>query len=334
MILAWTRIGSGLVFKFKIITRVLVEWDDKSDTFNKSVGLGHQACFLRRPDILKLMLRHQKQWGKTPKLNYASAEHNSSVDIKSGSSEHNSSVDIKSGDRDALAFFSPICDALIVVVGLMQLIEALFNYASYSTQLENQSKKVLRSNCEHWRCILFELLRVFGPVVYLQSSAIDFKCELDINDDDADENDDKKYATRRNKRSRNVFLYCRRELVAAAAAVIAALLCVISAICKALMLSLDIEVLETVSVHLYLVSAMLTMWRVPFGSRVRYCPWYFTNAYVGALGDATFGVASLVDVCLHYSSSSTFGAKWYVVSAFFWTCSSWCYVISKRIRLH
>jgi hypothetical protein len=265
------------------------------------------------------MQRHPKQWGKTPKLNYAS-------------SEHNSSINVKAGDRDALAFFSPICDALVVVVGLMQLIEALFEYASYNTQLENQSKKVLRSNSEHWRCILFELLRVFGPVVYLQSSAIDFKCELDINDDD-NGNDDKKYALRRNKRSRNAFLYCRRELVAAAAAGIAALLCVISAICKALMLSLDIEALETASVHLYLVSAMLTMWREPFGSRVRYCPWYFTNAYVATLGDATFGVASLVDVCLHYSSS-TVGAKWYVVSAFLWTCSSWCYVISKRIRLH
>jgi hypothetical protein len=266
------------------------------------------------------MQRQSKQWGKTPKLNY-------------GSYEHNSSVNVKADDRAALAFFSPICDALIVVFGLMQLIEALFNYASYNTQLENQSKKILRSSkSEHWRCILFDLMRVFGPVFYLQSSAIDLQFALDINDDD-NGNDDKKYASRRNKRSRNVFLYCRRELVAAAAAGIAALLCVISAICKALMLSLDIEALETVSVHLYLVSAMLTMWRAPFGSRVRYCPWYFTNAYVGTLGDATFGVASLIDVCLHYSSS-TFGTKWYVVSAFFWTCSSWCYVISKRIRLH
>lgn len=275
------------------------------------------------------MQRHQKQWGKTPKLKYASPEHNNSVDIKAD-------------DRNA--FFSPICDALVVVAGLMQLIETLL-YASYTIDpIENQSKKVLR-NSKHWRCSLFELLRVFGPLVYLQSSAIDFKCELEINDNDNDD-DDKKYASRRNERSRSAFLYCRRELVAAATAVIAALLCVISAICRALMLSSDSEnvldnhtfsnfiaALETASVHLYLVSAMVSVWRAPFGSRVRYCPWYFTNAYVGTLGDATFAVASLVDVYLHYSSS-TFGAKWYVVSAFLWTCSSWSYIIAKRMRLY
>jgi len=260
----------------------------------------------------------------TPKLNYSSPEHDSD--------------DIKADDRNALALFSPICDSLVVVVGLMQLIVALFDYASYNTHLES-------SNSKHWRCILFELLRVFGPVVYLQSSAIDFKCELDINDDETDD-DDRKYSSRRNKRSRNAFLYCRSELVAAATAVIAAILCVISAICRALTLSSDIEevqenhslsdftaALETASVHLYLVSAMLTVWRGPFGSRVRYCPSYFTNAYVGTLGGATFGVASLIDVYLHYSSS-TFSAKWYVVSAFFWTCSSWCYVIAKRMKLY
>ena len=98
------------------------------------------------------MQRQSKQWGKTPKLNY-------------GSYEHNSSVNVKADDRAALAFFSSICDVFVVVVGLMQLIEALLEYASYNTQLENQSKKVLRSNNEHWRCILFELLRVFGPVI-------------------------------------------------------------------------------------------------------------------------------------------------------------------------
>lgn len=270
------------------------------------------------------MHRHQKQWGMTPKLNYSSPEHDSD--------------DIKADDRNALALFSPICDSLVVVVGLMQLIVALFDYASYNTHLES-------SNSKHWRCILFELLRVFGPVVYLQSSAIDLKCELDINDDETDD-DDRKYSSRRNKRSRNAFLYCRSELVAAATAVIAAILCVISAICRALTLSSDIEevqenhslsdftaALETASVHLYLVSAMLTVWRGPFGSRVRYCPSYFTNAYVGTLGDATFGVASIIDVYLHYSSF-TFSAKWYVVSAFFWTCSSWCYVIAKRMKLY
>jgi hypothetical protein len=71
------------------------------------------------------MQRHPKQWGKTPKLKYVS-------------SEHNNSIGIKSGDRDALAFFSPICDALIVVVGLMQLIEALFEYASYKVRMRDE----------------------------------------------------------------------------------------------------------------------------------------------------------------------------------------------------
>ena len=71
------------------------------------------------------MQRHPKQWGKTPKLQYVS-------------SEHNNSIGIKSGDRDALAFFSPICDALIVVVGLMQLIEALFEYASYKVRMRDE----------------------------------------------------------------------------------------------------------------------------------------------------------------------------------------------------
>jgi hypothetical protein len=63
-----------------------------------------------------------------------------------------------------------IWDALVVSVGLMQLIEAVLAHQEQSFS-------------NHSKCVVFQLLRIFGPVVYLRESADDFKCELIVSDD-------------------------------------------------------------------------------------------------------------------------------------------------------
>ena len=204
---------------------------------------------------------------------------------------------------------------------------------------------------------IFHLLRIFGPLVYLRNSADEFKREMIVGERNYD--DDNKHArrtkntyhleqevattaTRQKQRqkssllSRSNFLCCRRELVAAAAVGSAAVLSVVSAICKLLLLSSDgvmvVEkshlsdcavALESASVHMYLVSAILTLWKSPHS-------WYSGVESIEALGDTFFGAASVVDVCLQHSN--VLEGSWCIVSAFLWTCSSWFYILAKKQR--
>ena len=144
---------------------------------------------------------------------------------------------------------------------------------------------------------IFHPLRIFGPLVYLQNSADDFKRAIivgDINYDDDDkharrtkntnhlEQEVVTTATRQKQRQkssplyRSNFLCCRHELVAAAADSSAAVLSEVSAICKLLLLSSDGNMAveksylsgcaaasESASMHMYLVSAVFTLWKSP-----------------------------------------------------------------------
>jgi hypothetical protein len=306
--------------------------------------------------------------------------------------------------KDKQQHFNPhvtIWDALVVGVGFIQLIGSYAAYHSNNAPLAGgggggggggvrgdgsvkkwgtvaaaaqQRKGLLPYFWKHWK-VIFHLLRIFGPLVYLRNSAEDFKCEMIVGEKNYD--DDDKYARRtkntnhmeqdvvttatrqkqrqkqRQKRSPLSgfnFLCCRRELVVAATVCSAALLNVVSAICKLLLLSSDgnmvlektyfsdcAAALESASVHMYLVSAIFTLWKSP-DSWIG--PWSFTNGTpqyssvgsIEAFGDAFFGAASVVDVCLQHSSIPEGIHCWCVVSAFLWTCSSWFYVLAKCQR--
>jgi hypothetical protein len=258
-----------------------------------------------------------------------------------------------------------IWDALVVGVGFIQLIGSLWEHAAYRSNnapifgtvaaATLQQKGILPYFWNHWKAI-FHILRIFGPLVYLRNSADDFKREMIVGERNYD--DDDKYArraknthhpeqevvttaTRQKQRqkssplSRFNFICCRRELVAAAAVGSAAVLSVVSAICKVSLLSSDGNIvegkrylsdcavaLESASVHMYLVSAIFTLWKSPHS-------WYSSVGSIEALGDAFFGAASVVDVCLQHSNIREGINCWCVVSAFLWTCSSWFYVLAK-----
>ena len=258
-----------------------------------------------------------------------------------------------------------IWDALVVGVGFIQLIGSLWEHATYHsnnarivgtvTAAAQQQKGLLPYFWNHWKAI-FHLLRIFGPLVYLRNSADDFKREMIAGERNYD--DDDKHArrtknthhpeqevvttaTRQKQRQKSRpllrfnFLCCRRELVAAAAVGSAAVLSVVSAICKVLLSSSDGNIvveksylsdcavaLESASVHMYLVSAIFTLWKLPHS-------WYSSVGYIEALGDAFFGAASVVDVCLQHLNILEGINCWCVVSAFLWTCTSWFYVLAK-----
>jgi len=162
-----------------------------------------------------------------------------------------------------------IWDALVVGVGFIQLIGSLWEHAaSHSNNAPvigtvaaaaQQQKGLLPYFWNHLKAI-FHLLLIFGPLVYLRNSADEFKREMIVGERNYD--DDNKHArrtkntyhleqevttttTRQKQRqkssllSRSNFLCCRRELVAAAAVGSAAVLSVVSAICKLLLLSFD-----------------------------------------------------------------------------------------------
>jgi hypothetical protein len=254
-------------------------------------------------------------------------------------------------------FFGPRTAELVLIVGLMQLIGSLWEYASYhsnDTPIISTVAAVTKQKSLH---SIFQLLRIFGPVIYLRNSADDLKCELI--DSDRIHDDVGKYARRRNggTRSRNhraqevaTFLCCRQTLISATTVGIAALLSVVSAICKLLFLSSDenapigwdkmggvVAMLECASVHMYLLSAIFTLWRGRGrgrGASEASTPWYSNIGSIETLGDAFFGAASIVDVCLQHSNILG-GIQihcWCVVSSLLWTTSSWFYVLAKRMR--
>ncbi len=274
-----------------------------------------------------------------------------------------------------------IWDALLVGVGSIQLIGSLWEYATHHLKnapiigtviaVAQQQKGLLPYFWNYWK-VIFHLPCIFGPLVYLRNSADDFKCEMIVGERNCHHDD--KYAsrtkntnrigqevvttaTRQKQRqksspiSRLHFLCRRRELVAAAAVGSAALLSVVSAICKLLLLSSDgntaVEIsylsecaatLESASVHMYLVSAIFTLWKSPRSwvgpwSFTNGTPWHFSVGSIETLGDAFFGAASVVDVWLQHSTMIVEGIhRWCVVSALLWTCSSWFYVLAKSQR--
>lgn len=247
-----------------------------------------------------------------------------------------------------------IWDALVVSVGLMQLIEAAVAHRE-------------QGFWTHSKCVIFQLLRIFGPVVYLRESADDFKCELIVSDEKYTpskkirgsrnymEQENITIATLQKQRhngnplSRFNIPCCRRELAAAAAVGIAALLSLVAAICKVLFLSSNedapvdqdmadcVATLDSASVHMYLLGALLTLWKSPqtwLGPWSSTCgtSWYFNIGSIEMLGDAFFGAASLVDVYLQHSGLFEGIHRWCVVSALLWTISSWFYVLAKSMR--
>ena len=135
----------------------------------------------------------------------------------------------------------------------------------------------------------------------------------------------------------------RRQLGAATTFGMAALLGIIAAVCSLLASDTSLgqgetnsvsdwaSTLESASVHMYLISAIFALWRSPsefFSSKVSEstAPWYSNVEILETFGDATFGMAALIDVVLQDNTIDD-GIFWLpVISAVLWTVDALLYL--------
>jgi hypothetical protein len=105
-------------------------------------------------------------------------------------------------------------------------------------------------------------------------------------------------------------------------------------------LSIWVSWLESGSIHMYLVSAALALWRSPWKSSSSdanavtivvepitvLTPWYSRTESLETLGDMFFGIAAMVDVCLCDSTLDDGIYWWPVVSAVLWLVDALFYL--------
>jgi len=101
--------------------------------------------------------------------------------------------------------------------------------------------------------------------------------------------------------------------------------------------------LEGASVHIYLASAILALWRWPKplpmsndGKKDKHeiaVPWHSNVGSLETLGDALFGVSSVVDVCLQDSNVDKI-YWWSVISSLLWMVDALLYLRSDFVGLY
>ncbi len=102
--------------------------------------------------------------------------------------------------------------------------------------------------------------------------------------------------------------------------------------------------LEGASVHIYLVNAILVLWRWPRPLPISNddkkdkieiaVPWHSNVGSLETLGDMLFGVSSVIDVCLQDSNVDKKIYWWSVISSLLWMVDALLYLRADFVGLY
>jgi hypothetical protein len=290
------------------------------------------------------------------------------------------SMEISTGDapteatsEDGDAVWSILSNAFFVSGGFVYLLGASWSYAIYS-KTDDPDNLDLRAVLSALAYTIYQAIWILGPLIYFLNSIIDVKWALIVKARKAAR---KSYleklkaetpATRdqsgtgggllsnlRRLIKRNVG--SRRSLGAASTFGLGALMGLLAAVLglKATDISLSQGKIDSLyawaatlgsgSVHLYLVSAILSLWKPPSawlamcnpssaggtgnvaaGSTVAGIPWYSNPRILFNYGDVLFGSAAVIDVCLADASIDDGFLSLPVASSLLWTVDALLYL--------
>ncbi len=291
-------------------------------------------------------------------------------------------------------YWSILSNSFFVVGGFFSVVGTSWDYILSKKYNDVED---LYTVMDKWHYVLFRSILILWPSIFLLNSIIDVKWALIVKERmEQNKPSWKSYAHKilanptqgrqRNslilntalvvpqnilRRTRNHIGH-RRQLGAATAFGIAASLSVSAAILSCIRrdtiygrehweaLSYWTDMLRYASVHMYLISAMLTLWKLQSTSplcSVRYntqnnlmseieedeqgtviannVRWYSNVEFLGTLGDVIFGIATVVDVFLQdciYHEDEIF--IWPIVQAAVWSVDALLYLRSDFLSLH